>query len=73
MNWRTSFRSRGTIGNSITSSIGQKIEIKDGNILNISVMALQLMNGSSGMENDVNESLKFILNENYLKQCMDAR
>ncbi len=58
----------GTIGDSITSSIGKKIKIKDEVIfLNISVAGSTINEWVEWYGSDVNESLKFILNENYLK------
>jgi len=58
----------GTHGDSITSSIGKKIKIKDEVIfLNISVAGSSINEWVKWYGSDVNKSLKFILNENYLK------
>lgn len=58
----------GTHGDSITSSIGKKIKIKDEVIfLNISVGGSSINEWVKWYGSDVNKSLKFILNENYLK------
>ena len=58
----------GTHGDSITSSIGKKIKIKDKIIfLNISVGGSSISEWVKWYGSDVNKSLKFILNENYLK------
>ena len=64
----------GTIGDSLLHQL-TKIEIKDEVIfLNISVAGSSINEWVEWYGSDVNESLKFILNEKLFKsECMDAR